>query len=196
MKKKPMIISIVTAALALVILVTTAGLAQVSAAPGVNAQVNEGIQEITTQLEASNYPALVVQKGVLVKWTIVATSQTLNSCNNEIVIPSLGITKSLKVGDNVIEFTPAETGIIQYSCWMGMINSTIAVVNDINDYSAADVEAQIGALPQGRGGFCGGSSLNGANNGAQRSGSYCGGSSVSGINNGSQRSGGHCGGRR
>jgi len=31
-------------------------------------------------------------------------------------------------GDNVIEFTPTQTGTFQYSCWMGMIFGNITVV--------------------------------------------------------------------
>jgi len=32
-------------------------------------------------------------------------------------------------GDNIIEFTPTETGTIPYSCWMGMIKSNITIVD-------------------------------------------------------------------
>ncbi len=112
------------------------------------------VQEIATELEAYGYPALTVQKGVPVKWVISADAANLNGCNNEIIIPSLGISQELKAGKNVIEFTPAESGILQYSCWMGMINSTIAVVDDINNYDAAEVQRQIDTLPPA-GGCCG-----------------------------------------
>jgi uncharacterized protein len=87
-----------------------------------------GIQVITTTLEPYGYPALTVQKGIPVKWTITADAQNLNSCNNEIIIPAYGISKQLAAGENIIEFTPANAGVIPYSCWMGMIQSTITVV--------------------------------------------------------------------
>lgn len=116
-----------------------------------NADVDNNVQEIVTQLEPSSYPTFVVQKGVPVKWTMVADSKNLNSCNNEIIIPSLNISKPLKVGDNVIEFTPTETGVIPYSCWMGMINSAIVVVDDINNYDKAEVETQLAEIPQSGG---------------------------------------------
>ena len=32
-------------------------------------------------------------------------------------------------GENVIEFTPGETGTISYTCWMGMIRGTITVTD-------------------------------------------------------------------
>lgn len=118
------------------------------------ANIQNGVQEITTELEPYGYPALTVQKGILVKWIINVDTQILNSCNNEIVIPTLGISKELSVGENIIEFTPSDTGVIQYSCWMGMINSTIAVVDDINNYDANEIQKQIDGLPP-RGGCCG-----------------------------------------
>ncbi len=126
-----------------------------SATTSQTATVKENVQEIVTQLEPYGYPALTVQKDVPVKWTIVADAATLNSCNNEIIIPNYEILKTLNVGDNVIEFTPTESGIIQYSCWMGMINSTIAVVDDINNYDEAEIQAQIANLPQAGGCCCG-----------------------------------------
>lgn len=89
---------------------------------------SSGVQEIKTALEPSSYPELTVRKGIPVKWTITADRQSLNFCNNEIVIPAYGISRKLAAGENTIEFTPAEAGVIPYSCWMGMIQSTITVV--------------------------------------------------------------------
>ena len=63
-----------------------------------------------------------------VRWTISAESRVLNGCNNALVIPEFGIQKTLEAGENVIEFTPQEGGVFPYSCWMGMIRSTITVV--------------------------------------------------------------------
>lgn len=118
------------------------------------AAVENGVLEIQTNLEYFGYPALTVQKGVPVRWVITADAKNLNACNNEIVIPDLSITKKLVAGENVIEFTPDKSGILEYSCWMGMINSTIAVVEDLNDYDAAKVQKQIDNLTP-RGGCCG-----------------------------------------
>ncbi|MEM1486181.1 hypothetical protein V6615_15120 [Oscillospiraceae bacterium PP1C4] len=117
------------------------------------ASVNENLQEITTELEAYRYPVLTVQKGIPVKWTISANADNLSPCNNELIIPAYGISKKLNVGENVIEFTPTDTGVIPYSCWMGMINGSIAVVDDINNYDANIVQEQINNLP--RSGCCG-----------------------------------------
>lgn len=118
------------------------------------ATIKGNVQEITTNLNAFGYPALIVQKGIPVKWTIIADEQNLNSCNNEIVIPELNISKKLELGENTFEFTIEDSGIVPYSCWMGMLNSTIAVVDDINNIGYKDIQNQINALPA-MGGCCG-----------------------------------------
>jgi len=51
----------------------------------------------------------------------------LNGCNNEIIIPDYKIRQKLELGENIIEFTPTNTGTITYTCWMGMISSNITV---------------------------------------------------------------------
>lgn len=107
-------------------------------------------QEIVTILEASSYPTLVVKNGVAVKWVIIATAETLNSCNNEIVIPSLNLSIPLVIGENIIEFTPTESGTFDYSCWMGMIQSSITVVDDLDDYDPSLVQDEINNLSQTR----------------------------------------------
>ena len=95
------------------------------------ARVQDGVQTVTTRLSPGRYEPITVQKGVPVKWVIQARKDDINGCNNEIVIPEFKVRKKLKTGENIIEFTPAETGTFVYSCWMGMIRSRITVVDDI-----------------------------------------------------------------
>lgn len=90
--------------------------------------IQDGEQVIYTDLSPRGYPNIVVQKDIPVKWVINATNNTLTGCNNEIIIKEYGIDKKLKVGENIIEFTPTEAGTYKYSCWMGMISATITVV--------------------------------------------------------------------
>lgn len=97
------------------------------------AKVEDGIQTVTTGLASGRYEPIVVQKGIPVRWVIQAKQGDINGCNNAIVISKFGITKKLKLGDNVIEFTPDEEGVVKYSCWMGMIRSSITVVDDVKN---------------------------------------------------------------
>lgn len=94
------------------------------------AQIEEDTQIVSTLVSSSAYEPITVQVGIPVKWTINAKSGTLNGCNNEIIINEYGIEKKLKIGENIIEFTPTKTGNFTYSCWMGMIRSTITVVEE------------------------------------------------------------------
>jgi plastocyanin len=93
------------------------------------------VQEVTTSLtKYGRYSPITVKAGIPVKWTIHADKGTVNGCNNEIVISAFGIRQKLKVGDTLVEFTPVKPGKYVYSCWMGMIRSTITVVDgDIPD---------------------------------------------------------------
>lgn len=99
---------------------------------GTEATVSEGIQTVATTLEGGIYAPIVVQTGIPVKWTITANDGDLTSCNNKMLIRSYGVEQKLKIGENLVEFTPTQSGTIVYSCWMGMVGSTITVVNDIN----------------------------------------------------------------
>lgn len=112
---------------ALVSGLSLAGISVGAAVGGDAAQVAEDVQYVYTELDYGSYPPITVRAGVPVKWNLHADSSRLNGCNGEIVIPDLGLHIALMGGDNWIEFTPTEPGVIAYSCWMGMIRSTITV---------------------------------------------------------------------
>jgi plastocyanin domain-containing protein len=62
-----------------------------------------------------------------VRWIIDAPEDMINGCNNVMYIPEYVIEHTFEPGENVIEFTPENPGNFMYSCWMGMITSTITV---------------------------------------------------------------------
>ncbi len=90
--------------------------------------VENGVQIVTSTLASGKYPAITVQAGMPVKWTISAAERSINGCNNRMIIPEYNIEYQFQPGKNVIEFTPDKTGKFQYSCWMGMIRGSITVV--------------------------------------------------------------------
>ena len=55
----------------------------------------------------------------------------MNECNKTIVIPQYKMKIELKEGKQIIEFTPPESGVVPWSCWMGMIPGTFIVVDDV-----------------------------------------------------------------
>jgi sulfite exporter TauE/SafE/copper chaperone CopZ len=111
-------------------------------------RIENGVQMVNSTLAGGRYPAIIVQAGIPVKWTINAPQGSINGCNNRMIIREYGIQHSFKTGDNVIEFTPEKTGKIPYSCWMGMIRSSITVVAE--GQSIADVpEPSLAPIPAG-----------------------------------------------
>lgn len=91
------------------------------------ARIENGVQIVESTLESGQYPVIEVQVGRPVKWIIRAEKGSINGCNNRIFIPEYGIEKKLQVGENIIEFTPTDEGTFAYSCWMGMIRSSVVV---------------------------------------------------------------------
>ncbi|MBU0935422.1 MAG: sulfite exporter TauE/SafE family protein [Spirochaetes bacterium] len=98
---------------------------------GTVATIVNGIQEVRIDVGARSYGEIIVQSGIPVRFNLNAAPGKLNGCNDAIIIPAFKITKPLVHGDNIIEFTPQATGIVPYSCWMGMINSRIIVVAEL-----------------------------------------------------------------
>lgn len=64
------------------------------------------------------------------KWII--EGKELNYCNHRIIVPSLGLEFDVVKGRQTIEFTPQQTGVIPWSCWMGMIPGSF-IVQDNED---------------------------------------------------------------
>jgi len=95
-----------------------------------NTIVANGAQSIVTEFKNGNYVPFAVKAGVPLKWTIRIAEQDITGCNGTVIVPAYGIRKKLVPGDNLIEFTPSKAGTIAYSCWMGMIRSSITVVGD------------------------------------------------------------------
>lgn len=98
------------------------------------ANIVDDVQYVEIKLEPSSYQPIIVQKGVNVEFNIKAEHARLFGCTNEIIIPSLDIRKPIRDGDNIIKFTPDKVGNINFTCWMGMVNSHIKVVEDITEY--------------------------------------------------------------
>jgi sulfite exporter TauE/SafE/copper chaperone CopZ len=107
------------------------------------AVLKDGVQILKMEAGASGYTpnVLFVQKGVPVKWIINGTQIT--SCNGQIVIPSMNKQLDLKPGENVIEFTPTGTDDITFSCWMGMLNGVIKVVDNLKTFDAGKTDIEL-----------------------------------------------------
>ena len=96
--------------------------------PAIMAEHIGDMQYVTTEVDYGSYEPFTVRKGIPVEWTIVVPEGKLNGCNGEMVVPALDLSIKLQEGTTVVTFIPTETGTIPYSCWMGMIKSSILVV--------------------------------------------------------------------
>mgnify|MGYP000692917860 CR=1 FL=1 len=97
----------------------------------------KGYQEIRMEVLASgwNPDRFILKKGVPVRWII--DGKEITGCNNAIIVPQLGLEFKIKQGEQIIEFTPPEKGVIPWSCWMGMIHGQFIVVEGGSDQTVA-----------------------------------------------------------
>lgn len=95
------------------------------------AEISESgdVQYVSSELDFGSYPEITVYSGIPVKWTINVPEEVINGCNYKMVLSAYGITHEFTPGENVIEFTPGESGTVQYTCWMGMINGKINIID-------------------------------------------------------------------
>ncbi|MFC1655806.1 sulfite exporter TauE/SafE family protein [Patescibacteria group bacterium] len=94
---------------------------------GVESFVEDGVQVIKMDVDWGFEPnEFVVKKGVPVRWEIEGIN--ISGCSNEIAIPRLDMSKKIEKGINIVEFTPEETGVIPFTCWMGMLGGKFIVV--------------------------------------------------------------------
>lgn len=114
-----------------------------------DAEVVDNVQVVNSTLQPSRYPNITVQAGIPVKWVIDAPEGSINGCNNRILIQDYDIEYTFHTGENVIEFTPTNTGTVRYSCWMGMIQGNIFVTDGAgNDAGISDGENNV-PIPAG-----------------------------------------------
>jgi sulfite exporter TauE/SafE/copper chaperone CopZ len=85
------------------------------------------VQEIRMEQGSRGYTPnqFTIKKGVKVRWIVTSTNPY--TCASSLMVPKLGISRYLQQGDNIIEFTPTQTGEISFSCSMGMYRGKFIV---------------------------------------------------------------------
>ncbi len=90
---------------------------------------SDGKQLVKITVKSAGYVSdtKTIKAGIPVKLTLVANN--VQSCARSFLIPSLGISKIVpETGTVTLEFTPTKTGILSYSCGMGMYTGQFTVV--------------------------------------------------------------------
>ena len=102
------------------------------AVAGVNIEMDNGQQIIRMEENSRGYSPneFTIVKGVPVRWIVDAKSPY--SCASSLVAPAIGVNKRLEAGENIIEFTPQQSGQVAFSCSMGMYTGRFNVVEKNN----------------------------------------------------------------
>lgn len=122
-----------------------------------NVTLVNGVQVVKMTEDSRGYSPnkFTIRKGIPVKWVIDA--QEPYSCASTILISQLNIRQQLTAGENIIQFTPTQTGSLRFSCSMGMYTGVFNVVDangSSNTVSAANSIPSTGSSPSA-GGSCG-----------------------------------------
>lgn len=120
------------------------------------AVLKDGYQEIHMDVLSSGWSpdTFILKKGVPVHWII--NGKQITSCNRAIQVPKYGLSFNIKPGEQTITFTPTESGVISWSCWMGMIQGTFVVKDDISNSAEVQKDLQlVASKPKSSGGGCG-----------------------------------------
>lgn len=89
-------------------------------------EIVDGVQVVKMNVDWTFEPnEFVIKKDIPVRWEIEGVN--ISGCSNEIAIPSMGLSKKIEIGENILEFTPDETGTLPFSCWMGMLGGKFIV---------------------------------------------------------------------
>jgi plastocyanin domain-containing protein len=95
-----------------------------------SAEVIGGFQIVRMTQKSAGYSpnSFTVRKGIPVKWII--TSEAPYSCAASIYMPVMKIQQNLRAGENIIQFTPTQTGRLPFSCSMGMYRGEFNVIDE------------------------------------------------------------------
>ncbi|MFH0955710.1 MAG: sulfite exporter TauE/SafE family protein [Candidatus Falkowbacteria bacterium] len=135
-----------------------------------NVVLENGVQVVRMKETNSGYSPnnFTIKKGVPVKWVIDAEAPF--SCASSIIMSKYNIRKNLVKGENIIEFTPTETGRLPFSCSMGMYTGVFNVVDEngaasksVNLINSADMASNSAGCSGGCGGDSGGGCSCGGN---------------------------------
>lgn len=84
------------------------------------AELVDGKQIVRMKVDGYDYypSRFVVKQGIPVEWRIDGTGAA--GCAQVLVAQKIGLQKYITEGENIVTFTPTETGNIPFSCSMGM----------------------------------------------------------------------------
>ncbi len=91
------------------------------------AEMSDGVQEITITVDGGYVPSLVtVKRGQPVR--LQFNRRDPSSCLEKVLFPDFHVAQDLVLNQTTpVEFTPDSLGVFQFSCGMGMFHGAISV---------------------------------------------------------------------
>ncbi|MEK6968403.1 MAG: cupredoxin domain-containing protein [Nanoarchaeota archaeon] len=122
-----------------------------------------GVTEVQVSFKGYQYQPNPIRLKQGVPARLVVDLSTVRGCMRSIQIPSLGVSKRVSEGNNIIEFTPTKAGTFRMQCAMGMGQGVVIVEDNsgavpaaVNDLAQAPTPSA-GSCGAGGGGCgCGG----------------------------------------
>lgn len=96
---------------------------------GAMAADNNGIQEVTIEVQSSGYSPqnITLRKGV--KTRVILNTNNTGGCARAFSIPSLRLSRILpETGTEILEFTPTKLGPLVFACSMGMYTGVFNII--------------------------------------------------------------------
>lgn len=95
---------------------------------GSEAKVENGTQVVRMKVHTNGYEpnTFTVKQNVPVRW--IVEGENVFGCQGFLVAPQMNVQATLKLGENVFEFTPKEKGLLTFSCSMGMYRGQFNVI--------------------------------------------------------------------
>ncbi|MEK7070741.1 MAG: sulfite exporter TauE/SafE family protein [Patescibacteria group bacterium] len=93
-----------------------------------NVLIKDGVQVATMNVDSYGYSpsSFTIKKDVPVRW--IVNGKNVFGCQGSLQVPAIPLQKTLATGENIIEFTPKEKGLIAFSCSMGMFRGNFLVI--------------------------------------------------------------------
>jgi hypothetical protein len=98
------------------------------------------VQKAEGDFTLNALPSVTVQRGIPAELTLRLKESDVDACTDGVVLKAFGIDQACVPGDNVIRFTPAESGAFALQCRMGNVKSTITVVENLGFAPTASAE--------------------------------------------------------
>jgi len=90
--------------------------------------IKGNVQEVAMKVTSYGYEPknLTIKAGIPVRWKVDGTDAF--GCTSIMTIPDLNVTKPLRSGENIIEFTAQKRGQLAFMCSMGMVRGSFTVI--------------------------------------------------------------------